>query len=247
VYSIVSYIEKNKIIKLILFLERIKTYTKPPKMSGDTETYSMVKDVYQEYSTSIMISIGINILYYVYSTHNYIKQVAKYERELNKKLVAVYDILDSINEMKEEMKEHLEDIEARVAFNRNRNNVSLNSESISKEDLMKKDLAHSKIVYSRINNFDIYKFNLSYKGVLKILYGMIPKETILEHTKFNIKKFKFNDNGYKWDEDLVLSIQGKDAKNTLAEILMFTEIQKFNMYIMIELENEEIIEYYQTY
>ena len=232
---------------MILFLERIKTHTKPPKMSGDTETYSMVKDVYQEYSTSIMISIGINILYYVYSTHNYIKQVAKYEKELNKKLVAVYDILDSINEMKEEMKEHLEDIEARVAFNRNRNNISFNSESISKEDLMKKDLAHSKIVYSRINNFDIYKFNLSYKGVLKILYGMIPKETIVEHTKFNIKKYKFNDNGYKWDEDLGLSIQGKDAKHTLAEIVMFTEIQKFNMYIMIELENEEIIEYYQTY
>ena len=69
----------------------------------------------------------------------------------------------------------------------------------------------------------------------------------MEHTKFNIKKYKFNDNGYKWDEDLGLSIQGKDSKNTISEILMFTEIQKFNMYIMIELENEEIIEYYQTY
>ena len=59
-----------------------------------------------------------------------------------------------------------------------------------------------------------------YRPICIDIWKSMPTQKILQETTFNFKLSNENGyNGYLWCEDINMSFQNKDAKNTIIEIL----------------------------
>ena len=125
--------------------------------------------------------------------------------------------------------------------------------TLSKNTIKNKDLRGSKIMECKIDNSNVYKYKYKYISLLLHLYSIInDKNFILLNTTMNILEEEKNGNGFRYHKDIDLSIQGKDAKNTLLEIINMSlltnhtiflkiQIKKGNIIIIIRINNGEII------
>ena len=72
----------------------------------------------------------------------------------------------------------------------------------------------------------------------------MPTQKILQETTFNFKLSNENGyNGYLWCEDINMSFQSKDAKNTIIEILKMIKVNNYYIDLIIKLQTGKIINY----
>jgi hypothetical protein len=64
------------------------------------------------------------------------------------------------------------------------------------------------------------------------------------HTTFNVKqRNELHLKGYHWDPKLQLSIQNKDSKATMREIMHMIRLNNYSIQISIKLKIGEIVNY----
>lgn len=80
-------------------------------------------------------------------------------------------------------------------------------------------------------------------NILQDIWKSMPTQKILQTTSFNMVLINKEDAGYKWSSVLNLSIQYKNAKYTMVEILNMIKVNGYSMKISIKLETEQIIKY----
>ena len=112
---------------------------------------------------------------------------------------------------------------------------------IDEATLFRKNLRGSTITECKINNVnnDIHK----YKKLLINLYSTTGIETILQNTILNISREEIYDKGFKYYNQLGVSIQGANAGRTLKEIINIIKIKKYSMELKIKLKNDDIIRF----
>jgi hypothetical protein len=109
-------------------------------------------------------------------------------------------------------------------------------------ELLNKNVTFSNVIYCKINYINLKE--KKYKSILIYLYKLIiiknnGKEKILKNTHLNISEDVINNKGYKYYNDLKLSVQGADANKTLEEIINFSKLEKNKLEIKIKLKNGE--------
>ncbi len=95
---------------------------------------------------------------------------------------------------------------------------------IDEAPLFQKDLRGSAITECKINNVNnnIYKFN----KLLIYLYSTTDIATILQNTTLKILQEERYDKGFKYYNNLGVSIQGTETRRTLKEIINIAKIKK---------------------
>ena len=110
---------------------------------------------------------------------------------------------------------------------------------IDEETLLNKDLRNSNIKECKING--ISNNSNKYNKLLLFLYSDMEKQVIKDHSILNNSEEEINERGYKYYENLGLSIQGADAKTTLKEIINISKIKNCEIELKIRLNNNEYI------
>ena len=86
--------------------------------------------------------------------------------------------------------------------------------------------------------------NSDYKPILVDIWKSMPTQQIIKTTKFNIKLTNENgEKGYKWCKDIHMSVQNKDARYTLKEILNMVKVNKFTIELSIKLKTGRIVHF----
>jgi hypothetical protein len=117
---------------------------------------------------------------------------------------------------------------------------------INEKHLTNMNLANSKIINCIItdNNDEIVSYSIKWFRIILDIYKSLSASTILQNTTFNIKLTnECGNKGYRWCPDINMSVQAKDANDTLKEILKMVSINKYKIDIEIKLFNEEIINF----
>jgi hypothetical protein len=65
----------------------------------------------------------------------------------------------------------------------------------------------------------------------------MPRQTIYDHTKFEMKDYYYNKRGFKWFYDIQLSVQVRNTKGILYEIIEMCNVMNYELYICIELQS----------
>jgi len=114
---------------------------------------------------------------------------------------------------------------------------------IEEEDLNKLCLKSSKINNCTvIYNVDIISNKNRYRSILNDIWKSMPAQKILQNTTFNCKLTDEKGlNGYNWNKDLNMSIQGKDANSTMFEVIKMVKLNKYGLDISITLKEGETI------
>ena len=113
---------------------------------------------------------------------------------------------------------------------------------ITEAQLYSLKILHSKIEDCIVQNGNtILSTSKSYASVLRNILLHIPIESILETTKFNMTRANVSDRGYRWWPELQLSVQYRDAKDTLKESIRMCKINHFTFRISIRLESGNLI------
>jgi len=113
---------------------------------------------------------------------------------------------------------------------------------ITEAQLYSLKIINSKIEDCIVQNGDkILSTSKSYASVLRNILLHIPIETILETTKFNMTQANVSDKGYRWWPELQLSVQYRDAKDTLKESIRMCKLNHFTFRISIRLESGNLI------
>ena len=110
---------------------------------------------------------------------------------------------------------------------------------LDEDALFTKDFRKSKIIECKINN--INTFCNKYIKIVIYLYSFMNRESILQNTTLNILLEENYDNGFKYYPKLGLSIQGVESKRSLREIINIIKVQRYNINIKIQLQNDEIV------
>ena len=72
----------------------------------------------------------------------------------------------------------------------------------------------------------------------------MPVQKVLQNTNFNLHLAdKKGDKGYNYNNDLNISIQSKNANETIKEIINMLDFNKYKMTIKIKLDNNKTIYY----
>jgi len=115
----------------------------------------------------------------------------------------------------------------------------------TKTELLEMNITHSKIEECEIINNKgevISKDRTKYRSARNDIYHSTPNPIISEHSTCNwISTKKHGEKGYWWCEDIGMSVQNKDAKGTLREILKMTEVNNFTIKLTIKLKNGVIV------
>ena len=121
-----------------------------------------------------------------------------------------------------------------------RKTLMLQQNKILNNKIKKKNFKKSKILECKINNSNVKEEK--YIQILRKIYNMLAnKQFILEHTCIKTTEEIRNDKGFRYDNDIKLSIRGHDAKNTLIEIVNMIALSNITIEIKIILKsNEEI-------
>lgn len=126
-----------------------------------------------------------------------------------------------------------------------RNNGLLTEENyITEENIKKISLNSSTILECVIkHNNDIISSNKSkYQAILTDIWkSMNSHSKLLSNTTFNMRLTNDYENGYRWCKDLKIGFQSKDANGTFKEILNMIKLNKYQIYICIQLKNKEIV------
>jgi hypothetical protein len=114
---------------------------------------------------------------------------------------------------------------------------------VETDELATLSFTHSKIIQCTIQHTKTISANRTkYRQILADVFGAMPWPWLRDNTSFNIELTdKHGVAGYNWNEELGMSIQGKDATGTLKEIVHFVELNKYSMDIVIELASEETV------
>lgn len=116
---------------------------------------------------------------------------------------------------------------------------------ITEDELSRIPLSSSKILECSIKNKDdIISNKLKYMSILNDIWISMPTQKILQTTTFNMKLTNENGlNGYNWSPKLNLSIQYKDSKHTMNEILNMIKVNNYSIKITIQLETKTILKF----
>jgi hypothetical protein len=116
---------------------------------------------------------------------------------------------------------------------------------ITEEEFNRTILKSSRILECVVKYGDTVISNrLKYIRILENIWQSMPTQKILQTTTFNMKLT--NENyllGYKWYPSLKLSIQSKDARSTMNEIVNMVKQNGYSMNITIQLETNQIIKF----
>jgi hypothetical protein len=137
------------------------------------------------------------------------------------------------------------------------NFIKLKHENKSLEEIKKKNYISENITqlsYSKIEECEIKKdeeiisTNKSYRGMLVDIWKTMPTQQILENTTFKIKLTnEYGNNGFKWNPDLNISFQDKNASETFKEILNMVKVNKMSINLSIKLKTGEIAYYNEAF
>ena len=116
---------------------------------------------------------------------------------------------------------------------------------ITEEEFNRTILNSSKILDCIVKNGeDVISNKSKYRSILDDIWFSMPAQKILQTTTFNMKLTNENGlDGYKWLPKLNLSIQSKDAKYTMKEILNMIKVNNYSIKITIQLETNAIIKF----
>jgi hypothetical protein len=96
----------------------------------------------------------------------------------------------------------------------------------------------------KTNGGDLISNKTKYRSVLNDIWVSMPTQAILQNTTFNMKITNEQGRaGYEWCRYLNLSIQSKDAKNTMKEIVNMVRLNGYSIHITIRLGNGERIQF----
>ena len=111
---------------------------------------------------------------------------------------------------------------------------------LTEEELFKKDLVDNSLLECKINN-EVVNVRLKYASLLKYILLTMPTETILEHTRLNMVRGEKKVKGYRYNEDLGLSIQGVDGPKTLKEVFNMARVKGLSLLLKIKLNTGNIV------
>ena len=117
---------------------------------------------------------------------------------------------------------------------------------LSKDEFLNNDFTSSKILKCEItkNNNLLISNNLNYKKIIHNIWKTMTSSKILQNTTFNMKLTNENgERGYVWYDDLKLSIQSKNANNSIKEIFKMVLINNYFITLKIQLVNKSIINF----
>jgi len=80
-----------------------------------------------------------------------------------------------------------------------------------------------------------------YKKILIDIWKSMTMRQILKNSEFNFKLSYENNQKFSWCEDLNISFQNKDTKETFKEILNMVKINKLSINLSIKLKTNKII------
>lgn len=116
--------------------------------------------------------------------------------------------------------------------------------TITEDDLCKISFTSSSILDCTVRQRDkLISNKKKYMSVLLDIWKSMPTTRILHKTTFNMKTTNENMNGYKWRPEIQLSVQGKDANQTMKEIIHMVNINHYGIDISIKTHTGEIIHY----
>lgn len=122
---------------------------------------------------------------------------------------------------------------------------------ITEETFVKLSFKKSKILNCVIKNGKgevISADKKKFARVLVDIWKSMHVQTILDHTKFNIKLCDENDkSGYIWDENLKFSFQYKDSSGTVEEIINMVKLNRLDIKLSVELKNGRCVDYLSRY
>ena len=122
---------------------------------------------------------------------------------------------------------------------------------LSKDEFLNNDFTSSKILECEIkksNYNNLISKNKKYKSILYDIWKTMTSSKILQNTTFNMKLTNENsENGYVWYDDLKLSIQSKDANNSIEEIFDMIDINNYSITLKIQLANNNNIINYKNF
>jgi hypothetical protein len=151
-----------------------------------------------------------------------------------------YEIEDD-NEIEDEYKDdeiedEYKDVEIEIQEEKN---------YITREELNKLTLNKSKILSCIVKNKEeIISNKFKYRAILNDIWKSMPIQKIIQTTTFNMKLTNENGKkGYIWCPKLNISIQNKDATNTMKEILNMIKKNKYSIKISIKLKTKQIVHY----
>ena len=114
---------------------------------------------------------------------------------------------------------------------------------VNESDLKQYCLTSSKINTCIVKNNNIIISNQRrYRSILNDIWKTMPAQKILQNTTFNIKLTDEKSlNGYDWNKDLKMSIQGRNANLTMIEIIKMVKLNRYSLDMSIQLkEGKEI-------
>ena len=116
---------------------------------------------------------------------------------------------------------------------------------ITEDEFNRTILNSSKILTCIVKNGEeIISNKTKYRSILTDIWKSMPTSKILQTTMFNMKLTDENGkNGYKWSPELNLSIQNKESKYTMKEILNMIKVNDYSIQISIQLVTGQIIKY----
>jgi hypothetical protein len=120
---------------------------------------------------------------------------------------------------------------------------------ITEDEFNRTILNSSKITDCIVKNGEeIISNKTKYQSILKDIWKSMPTQKILQTTDFNMKLTEEDGiDGYNWSPELKLSIQNKDAKHTMKEILNMIKVNNYSIKISIRLGTGQIIKYKFNY
>ena len=109
---------------------------------------------------------------------------------------------------------------------------------VQDREIFKYSLTNSKILAININGVNI---NLtSWSGIIKFILKQSKPEVLENIEEFKeIKKNKIEEKGFKYDEELNLSIRGVDSNNAMKIIINLIKLNNYDLYMKIRLNTDE--------
>ena len=119
-------------------------------------------------------------------------------------------------------------------------------EYITEEELNNLDLKGSKILEHTIKNGAqiVSQLEKRWLFVLINIWKSMPAQKILQNTTFNFKLTNENGlNGYVWRNEINMSVQNKETKSAIKEIIHMVKVNKYTIELSVKLKTERIIHF----
>jgi hypothetical protein len=113
---------------------------------------------------------------------------------------------------------------------------------VTETDLYRRLTKHSIVEECLVKrNIETISTSNRYLRILRDILKHISIKKILETTTFNVKEIPYTEKGYIWCPEFQLSIQGKDGKNTLKEVIHMCKLHGFTIQIKIRIESGTLL------